>query len=72
MTDLTEAPLSELSTPPDTDCRQAQQSLLADLCGDLDDVSSTQLMTHLRSCRHCLDSWLKIQAAAELAGGPVS
>lgn len=49
------------------ECRQARNRLPFELLQDLDDSSSEDLYQHLRQCRSCLETYIALQAAVELA-----
>ena len=49
------------------ECRQARLSLPRELLGELDEYSSSVLFQHISRCRSCLEAYIALQAAAELA-----
>ncbi len=49
------------------DCRQTRLSLPRELLGELDEDSSSGLFRHISQCRSCLEAYIALQAAAELA-----
>ena len=50
------------------ECRQTRFELPRELFGELDEPSSSGLFEHIRRCRGCLEAYVALQAAAELAG----
>jgi len=51
------------------ECRQTLSDLPRELFGELDENSSSGLFEHIRHCRSCLEAYIALQAAAELACG---
>lgn len=50
------------------ECRQVRQNLPPELLGDLDEAASSVLFQHVSQCRRCLEAYIALQAAADLAG----
>lgn len=50
------------------ECRQVRQNLPHDLLGELGEHSSSVLYQHVSHCRSCLEAYIALQAAADLAG----
>ena len=50
------------------ECRQVRQNLPHELLGELDEASSSSLFRHVSHCRNCLEAYIALQAAADLAG----
>lgn len=50
------------------ECRQVRQNLPGELLGELDEDISSILFQHVSQCRSCLEAYIALQAAAELAG----
>lgn len=49
------------------ECRQVRMSLPLDLLKELDGSVSSGLYQHISQCRSCLEAYIALQAAAELA-----
>ncbi|APZ96344.1 hypothetical protein Fuma_06012 [Fuerstiella marisgermanici] len=49
------------------ECRQARSSLPHELLGEMDDDASSSLYQHISQCRSCLEAYIALQAAADLA-----
>ncbi len=49
-------------------CRQVRENLPQELLGELDEDSSSVLFQHVSQCRSCLEAYIALQAAADLAG----
>jgi len=50
------------------ECRQMRMNLPDDLLGELDEGSSSILYQHVSQCRSCLEAYLALQTAADIAG----
>lgn len=50
------------------ECRQVRQNLPRELLRELDEDSSSVLFQHVSQCRSCLEAYIALQAAADLAG----
>lgn len=55
------------ATSKNEDCRVVRAQLLGLWLGEVDEATSSALLTHLSKCRSCLKHWIAIQAAADLA-----
>ena len=49
------------------DCRQVRKNLPDELLDELDESDSSSLYQHISHCRSCLEAYIALQAAAELA-----
>jgi len=49
------------------ECRQTRQRLPDELLGILDDNASFGMYHHIRHCRSCLEAYIALQAAADMA-----
>ena len=49
------------------ECRQTLSRLPDELLGILDDNASSGMYQHIRHCRSCLEAYIALQAAADMA-----
>ncbi len=61
----TPEPLTSTEAPPD--CEEVLNRLLTFWPDEPDDEQSPALLSHLCLCRSCLQKWIALEAAADLA-----